>query len=303
MSNTSPDSSKHRSTQPTDIVSSDDSRELPSKHHQTEAHRQNRDPSPSESTAPSQTNKFPEGRFLVTVCTYNERENIENLVKAIAENLPVADILIIDDNSPDGTGVWAQQASSHNRQVLCHIREAKRGLGSALRYGLKYAVDKQYDRVINLDADFSHDPATIPQLLAATYRTEHRVDVAIGSRYVKGGEISGLSRLRRFLSKAINGYARLLLGLSIGDWSSSFRAYNTAYLAKLPWDRLACDGYGSLQELLWFLHRQGAKIGEVPIHYVNRRLGKSKISWKEAHGALSTLHRLAWSRYRDRPGV
>jgi dolichol-phosphate mannosyltransferase len=303
VSNTSPDSSIQRSTHSTDIVSSDDSRELPSKHQRAEALWQHRTSTPSELAAPSQLIKLPEGRFLVTVCTYNERENIENLVKSIANNLPGADILIIDDNSPDGTGVWAQQASSINNQLLCHIREAKQGLGSALRYGLKYAVDKQYDRVINLDADFSHDPATIPELLAATYSTENRVDVAIGSRYVQGGEITGLSPLRRFLSKAINGYARLLLGLTIGDWSSSFRAYNTAYLAKLPWDRLACDGYGSLQELLWFLHCQGAKIGEVPIHYVNRRLGKSKISWKEAHGALSTLHRLAWSRYRDRPGV
>lgn len=303
MSNTSPDSSIQGSTHSADIVPSDDSLELPSKHQQAEAHWQHRTSTPSELAVPSQSIKLPEGRFLVTVCTYNERENIENLVKAIAKNLPSADILIIDDNSPDGTGVWAQQASSINHQLLCHIREAKRGLGSALRYGLKYAVDKQYDRVINLDADFSHDPATIPKLLAATYRTEHRVDVAIGSRYVEGGEITGLSSLRRFLSKAINGYARLLLGLPIGDWSSSFRAYNTAYLAKLPWDRLACDGYGSLQELLWFLHCQGATIGEVPIHYVNRRLGKSKISWKEAHGALSTLHRLAWSRYRGRPGV
>lgn len=236
-------------------------------------------------------------RCLVMVCTYNECDNLPSLIGAICNHVPQADILVIDDNSPDGTGKWAESESQRNPRLSVIERAGKLGLGSAIRTGLKYGIEHEYDRVVNLDADFSHDPAVIPKLIAATTRPYSPCDVAIGSRYVKGGEITGLSYLRRWMSRAINAYARLLLGLKIGDWSSSFRAYNTQYLKRLNWTQLNCNGYGSLQELLWNLHREGASIEELPIHYINRRAGKSKISTKDAYGALHTLHRLALKRW------
>lgn len=235
-------------------------------------------------------------RCLIVVCTYNERDNLPSLIEAIIQHAPEADILVVDDNSPDGTGTWAIAQCAHNPRLKVLQRSGKLGLGSAIRTGLKYGLDNNYDRIVNLDADLSHDPATIPALLEKTTRLEKPWDVAIGSRYVAGGKISGLSYLRRCMSRAINAYARLLLGLKVGDWSSSFRVYNTRSLQQLKWEELVCDGYGSLQELLWNLHVSGAAIGEVPIHYINRRHGKSKISWQDAQGALFTLHRLALKR-------
>lgn len=236
-------------------------------------------------------------RCLVMVCTYNERDNLPSLIEAIRQNVPHADILVVDDNSPDGTGKWAESERLRNPKLAVIERAGKLGLGSAIRTGLKYGLDQGYDRIVNLDADFSHDPIVIPKLIAATHRSQSPCDVAIGSRYVQGGKITGLSLMRRWMSRAINAYARLLLGLKVGDWSSSFRAYNAIHLKRLNWDKLNCNGYGSLQELLWNLHTTGATIEELPIHYVNRRLGKSKISSKDAYGALHTLHRLAISRW------
>jgi dolichol-phosphate mannosyltransferase len=236
-------------------------------------------------------------RCMVMVCTYNERDNLPSLVEAICKNVPQADVLVVDDNSPDGTGKWAEAERQYNPKLMVITRTGKLGLGSAIRTGLKYGLDQGYDRIVNLDADFSHDPAMITKLISATTRPQSPCDVAIGSRYVEGGKITGLSRLRRWMSRAINTYARLLLGLNVGDWSSSFRAYNSTHLRLLKWDDLQCNGYGSLQELLWKLHKTGAVIEELPIHYVNRRHGKSKISSKEAYGALHTLHRLAVSRW------
>jgi len=235
-------------------------------------------------------------RCLIVVCTYNERDNLPSLIEAINQHAPEGDILVVDDNSPDGTGKWATEECENNTRLKVLQRSGKLGLGSAIRTGLKYGLDHNYDRIVNLDADFSHDPATIPALLERTMRSEKPWDVAIGSRYVAGGKISGLSYLRRCMSRAINAYARLLLGLKVGDWSSSFRVYNAGSLKRLKWEELVCDGYGSLQELLWNLHSTGAVIGEIPIHYINRRHGKSKISWQDAQGALFTLHRLAFQR-------
>jgi len=245
-------------------------------------------------TSASQSNP---PKLLVMVCTYNERDNLPLLVDAIHQHVPYADILVIDDNSPDGTGVWAAQSQQQDHQLKVISRPEKQGLGTAIRQGLQYAMANGYERVVNLDADFSHDPATIPQLVNATITADNPLDVAIGSRYVPMGHITGLPLSRILMSRCINGYARLLLGLRIGDWSSSFRAYNTAYLHKLPWDKLQSRGYGALQELLWFLHQEGARIGELPIHYVNRKRGVSKISWREAAGALRALHRLASNRF------
>jgi dolichol-phosphate mannosyltransferase len=235
-------------------------------------------------------------RYLVMVCTYNERENLPSLVHDIGKSIEQADILIIDDNSPDGTGEWVRKEKETNPKLYLIERNAKLGLGSAIRTGLKYAIEQKYTCVVNMDADYSHDPICIPTLISAVRDYPVCLDVAIGSRYVPGGKISGLSFFRRTVSRAINGYARQLLGLRIGDWSSSFRAYNTDVLAKIDWASLNCNGYGSLQEILWHAHLCGARIGEFPIHYVNRRRGKSKISWRDAYGALQTIHRLAIMR-------
>ena len=235
-------------------------------------------------------------RYLVMVCTYNERENLPSLLHDIGKSIEEADILVIDDNSPDGTGDWVRKEKETNPKLCLIQRSAKLGLGSAIRTGLKYAIEQKYSCVVNMDADYSHDPKCIPTLISAVRETPSRLDIAIGSRYVSGGKISGLSLFRRVLSQAINAYARQLLGLRIGDWSSSFRAYNTDILAKIDFASLKCNGYGSLQEILWHAHCCGARIGEYPIHYINRKRGKSKISWHDAYGALHTIHRLAITR-------
>lgn len=250
---------------------------------------------------PNTNVESPRGRLrcLVMVCTYNERDNLPALVEAIGQHASDADVLVVDDNSPDGTGQWVEAESLRNTRLKLISRSGKLGLGSAIRTGLRYGIDQGYDRIVNLDADFSHDPSLIPILISSTTRADSPSDVAIGSRYVQGGKITGLSFIRRCMSRVINSYARLLLGLRIGDWSSSFRAYNTKHLQQLKWDELRCNGYGSLQELLWSLHRVGARIEELPIHYINRRFGKSKISWNDAYGALQTLHRLAFQRWKE----
>ena len=234
-------------------------------------------------------------RTLVALATYNEIENLPGLVDAIFGELPAAKVLVVDDNSPDGTGQWCDVRVAREPRLVCLHRPGKQGLGSAALEALRYAIDHEYEVVVTMDADWSHDPAHLPELIAAT---EH-ADVAIGSRYVAGGAIVGWPLHRRALSRWMNGLSRAVLRLPIRDTSGAFRAYRVATLRKLDLAEIRATGYAYLEEILWHLARADANFAEVPITFGARRAGRSKISIHEAVAKLGMLLRLG--RRTNRP--
>lgn len=221
-------------------------------------------------------------RLLVTLCTYNERENLEILIPEIHNHLPEAHILVIDDNSPDGTGEYAKELGQQDSRIHSIHRKGKLGLGTATIAGFRYAIEHHYDLVLNLDADFSHPPRFMPDLVAATAEA----DVAIGSRYIPGGKIEGWGPKRYFMSGAINWYARLLLGLKSRDCSGSFRCYRVPRLAEIDFALLRAKGYAFQEEILYRCRRVGCTFKEVPFTFEERRYGSSKINMGEAFSAL-----------------
>ena len=224
---------------------------------------------------------------LVTVATYNEIENLPKLVDAIFEVAPEVDVLVIDDNSPDGTGRWCDERAGADPRVRCLHREGKLGLGTATMAGMRHGIEQGYRYVLNMDADFSHRPRYLPDLLAGMDpEGGPAVDVMIGSRYVPGGGVEGWPWRRRFMSSGVNLYARWLLGLKAKDCSGAFRCYRTEVLARLDFDRIRSRGYSFQEEILWHLKRVGARFGETPILFVDRTAGSSKINTKEAIAAL-----------------
>jgi dolichol-phosphate mannosyltransferase len=235
---------------------------------------------------------------VVMLCTYNEAANLPQLFASLAQFLPTAEILVVDDNSPDGTADVVQQWSRERPSPAIHLlrREGKLGLGSATRDGLRWCLERGFEFVINMDADLSHNPESAPQLLAACAAPGSSVDVAIGSRYVPGGGFSGLSWYRQWLSRVLNAYATRALGLPIKDCSGSYRCYRVTALQELDFSRLTCDGYGFLEEILVALHRNGAQLCEVPIVFGNRGQGTSKLGLGDAFGALRVIHRLMFRR-------
>jgi dolichol-phosphate mannosyltransferase len=236
-------------------------------------------------------------RILVTLCTYNERENIGLLVPEIRSALPQADILVIDDNSPDGTGRLADELAAANTGIRVLHRTGKQGLGSAILAGFRDASEQGYDFVLNMDADFSHDPRYLPAIVECMQRT----DVAIGSRYVSGGGVEGWGFSRHFMSQGINWYARLWLRLSTRDNSGAFRCYRVAKLAQIDLDRVRARGYAFQEEILYRCRRVGCRFEETPIVFRDRRYGTSKINWRESVAALWIIFRLGLENLRGVP--
>jgi len=236
-------------------------------------------------------------RLLITVCTYNELENIRQLIPDLRAIAPHADILVIDDNSPDGTAKTVEEFSATDARVLLQRRPEKLGLGTAILCGFRYAVDNRYDLLINLDADFSHNPRYIPDLLKCV----ESCDVAIGSRYARGGGAVRWNWWRRLISVSINLYARCLLGLRTQDNSGSYRCYRVSRLAQLDWNRVISVGYAFLEEVLYRCRVVGCTFGEVPIVFENRRHGMTKINWKEAVEAVWVISLLGLQRLRKVP--
>jgi dolichol-phosphate mannosyltransferase len=233
------------------------------------------------------------GKTLVTVATYNEMENLPRLVEEICRYAPEADILVIDDNSPDGTGQWCDRQRVENPRIACLHRPGKLGLGTATVAGMKYAIEHGYRCVLNMDADFSHPPKYLPALLAGMEPAGGQpVDVMIGSRYVPGGGVEGWPLRRQLMSRAVNLYARWMLGLRPKDCSGAFRCYRTATLAKLDFDAVRSRGYSFQEEILWRLKRAGARFGETPIVFVDRQRGVSKIDSGEALAAVKIIFAL-----------
>lgn len=236
-------------------------------------------------------------KMLVAICTYNERENLPQLLADIHHAVPQADVLVVDDQSPDGTGDWARQQTEHAPWLKVTIRKGKLGLGSAIVHAMRYASEQKYTFLVNLDGDRSHDPASIPALLQAI--NEQHADVAIGSRYVDGGAIQGWPWSRRVISAAMNRVARICLGLEARDCSGAFRCYRVDALDRIDLNHIQSKGYAMLEEVLWLLTRNHTKIVEVPITFVNRSEGASKLSASEAIKALAMLARIATSRRRS----
>lgn len=235
-------------------------------------------------------------RLLVTICTYNERENLPSLIEEIHHFAPDAHVLVVDDNSPDGTGQLADELAAKDGRVHVLHRAGKQGLGSATVAGFRYGVEQAYEQLINLDADFSHHPRYIPELRACL----HDADVGIGSRYVPGGGVVGWSWIRHFMSGGINFYARLMLGLPNRDNSGSYRCYRVSKLAQLDFDQVRSRGYSFQEEILFMCRRVGCRFREVPIIFEDRRAGTSKINWKESVMALWIIFRLALDRLTRR---
>ncbi len=234
-------------------------------------------------------------RLLVSLATYNEAGNLRPLVQSIREFAPECSILVIDDNSPDGTGRIADELAGALSSIQVLHRPGKLGLGTAMLEAVGYAVRNQFDYLLNLDADFSHPPRFIPALVDGM----REYDVMIGSRYVPGGGVEGgFTFKRKFMSSGINWYARLLLGLNSKDNSGAFRCYRVSKLAEIDLTRVRSRGYSFQEEILYWCKRVGCRIGETPILFENRRSGTSKINSREAALALWILLRLGVSRVR-----
>lgn len=235
-----------------------------------------------------------ESSTLVVIATYNEIENLPELTDEVFRHAPDVDILVVDDNSPDGTGRWCDERAVVDDRICVIHRAGKLGLGSATIAGMSYAIDHGYTYVLIMDADFSHHPQHIPAMRAGVDREggESSVDVMIGSRYVKGGRVEGWPFRRRLMSRAINTYARCLLGLAIRDCSGAFRCFRTDVLKRIDFERIHSSGYSFLEEILWHLKRSGARFGETPITFVDRQRGQSKINTREAVAALWAIFRL-----------
>ena len=213
-------------------------------------------------------------RPLVIVPTYNERPNLPALIEALLR-IDGLTILVVDDGSPDGTGAEADRlAAAHPERVQVMHRRAARGLGRSYIDGMRQALASGATHVCQMDADFSHDPADVPRLLAASAGA----DLVIGSRYVAGGTLRNWPLHRRLLSEFANHYVRLITGLPVHDCTSGFRCWRRDLLARLPLPQVVSDGYAFQVEMAWEALAAGGRIAEIPITFVERRQGASKLS-------------------------
>lgn len=208
------------------------------------------------------------------VPTYNEKENISQIVPAILDAVPDANILIVDDHSPDGTGVIADQLAAEDDRVHVVHRDGPRGLGRAYLHGFRWALDRDYQFIFEMDADFSHQPRYLPDFLAAAADA----DLVLGCRYMAGGGIEGWGLHRLILSRGGNRYARTVLGLPQRDLTGGFKCFRRAVLEAMPLDDIHSVGYCFQIELTWRAIRSGFRIGEVPIVFPDRTAGVSKMS-------------------------
>jgi dolichol-phosphate mannosyltransferase len=235
---------------------------------------------------------WPAGRTLVVSATFNERENIAALIDAVLAVSPELQLLIIDDDSPDGTGGIALERARQEPRLHVLVRRGRRGLGSAILEGFRVADRHGFAVAVNMDADFSHDPADIPRLLAAVDPVGGPpADVVVGSRRVPGGRTVGWPLARHVTSRLVAGFSRCVLGVPVRDPSSGYRAIRLAVL-----DRIAApltSGYAFHEELLWLVHRAGGRIVEVPMTFRDRTRGASKAGLREIARASRDLLGLA----------
>ena len=234
---------------------------------------------------------------MAVVPTYNEADNLAELVQRLREAAPDVGVLVVDDASSDGTAALARRLDGELGDVALLERPGKLGLGSAYRAGFRRAIDGGADVCVQIDADLSHDPAVLPALLA---NIAHGADLAIGSRYVPGGVTANWSWRRRWLSRWGNRYAAGLLGLAVNDATAGYRAYRSTSLEEMGFEDVTAEGYGFQIEMTHRLVRAGGKIVEFPIEFRDRRAGHSKLSQGIVGEAVGLVLRLWVADRRDR---
>ena len=230
---------------------------------------------------------------IVVIPTYNERENIAELVRQILEADAAIHVLIVDDRSPDGTADVVAEICQRSSRVHLLVRRGRRGRGLADLDGFDYAFDTNFDYIISMDADFSHQPQDIPRFL----ETVKTCDVVVGSRLIKGGAIVNRGFLRNAISRVANVYIRSLLGWGVHDWSSGFRCYRASVLASLPLEKMTSSGPSLLEEILFSFIKRGGRIREIPVTFYDRKGGKSKLGFRELWDTLSTVLKLRFKQY------
>lgn len=226
-------------------------------------------------------------RTLVIMPTYNEREALPITLRALREDCPQVEVLVVDDNSPDGTGEWAAEFAATDPRVSVLHREGKEGLGLAYIAGFRWALERGYERIVEMDADSSHRSVDLPAMLTAS----SHADLVIGSRWVPGGAVENWPATRLLLSRAATTYTRLAMGLPVRDATAGFRVYTADTLRDLDLSRVTSQGYCFQIDMAWRVHRAGKAIIEVPITFVERAQGQSKMS---ASIVVEALWRVTW---------
>jgi dolichol-phosphate mannosyltransferase len=233
------------------------------------------------------------GRVLVIIPTYNESENIDTIVGRLRRSVPAAEVLVADDNSPDGTGLMADALAARDPHVHVLHRLGKEGLGAAYLAGFQWGLERGYDVLIEMDADGSHQPEQLPKLLAALGPKNARLaDLVLGSRWVRGGRVVNWPKSREVLSRGGNLWTRMALGVPLKDATGGFRVFDRATLLSIDLDDVASAGYCFQVDLVWRAMKKGLRVVEVPITFVERQYGDSKMSQKIVVEAL--LLTTAW---------
>jgi len=227
-------------------------------------------------------------KTLVIIPTYNESENLEGIVDAIAEHAPDVDVMIVDDASPDGTGDIADALANRSPHIQAVHRTGKLGLGTAYIEGFRRALQAEYDKIFEMDADFSHNPADLPRLIEML----NHYDCVVGSRYIPRGGIEGWGPVRWGISRIGNLYAELALNVPVVDMTSGFVGYRSSALRSIPYQQVASKGYGFQIEMKFQIHRAGLTIIEVPIFFRDRTHGQSKMHGGIVTEALNLVWRL-----------
>ena len=222
-------------------------------------------------------------RALVILPTYNEALNVVSMCRDVLAQDPALEVLVVDDGSPDGTGDLVAEARSEEARIHLERRPGKLGLGSAYQAGFRFALERDFDRVLTMDCDYSHHPRYLPQMLERSLEA----DLVIGSRYVRGGGVADWPRRRRLLSRFANLYTRLLLRVPVHDCTAGFRCYRREVLLHVEPFEIQASGYAFLEEMVWRVQRAGFRIREVPIVFEDRTRGDSKIDQRE-------IYRAAW---------
>jgi dolichol-phosphate mannosyltransferase len=236
-------------------------------------------------------------KTLIIIPTYNEYENLPPLLDTIFSYVQATDILIVDDNSPDGTGKLADELHEKDPRINVLHRAGKLGLGTAYVAGFKYAIAHNYDAAFEMDADFSHDPRYLPDFLKAI----EQADLVIGSRYIRGGATPNWTLVRRMISGCGNIFARFMLGIPVHDCTAGYRCYRREVLESIDLDSVQSQGYAFQVELAYRVMKQGYRIVETPIVFMDRRVGKSKMSRKIVFEAFGYVIRARFGKQPQLP--
>ena len=235
-------------------------------------------------------------RVLVIIPTYNEIENIESIISAVLGQNQQINVLIVDDGSPDGTGARVKELQAQYDRLHLIERFGKQGLGTAYIRGFKFALERGYDLIMEMDADFSHDPNDVPRLIEACLQSSD-IGMVVGSRYVKGGGFRNWSKYRLMLSFGASLYTRMITGMPVKDPTAGFVIYKNEVLTEMDLDKIEFVGYAFQIEMKYYCHRLGYKIVEIPITFVDRELGNSKMNMSIVQEGIFGVLKMKMRRY------